>query len=252
MLANVLARVGFGGAKVVTRLEKARYRQGEILHGEVVVQGGQVKQRIEEIYISVVVKYVQEGRIRSYVMRERRLVESFEIGLQESKVVPFDIRLPSDAPITVDGTVVYVNTGLEISMAIDPRAVDGIDIEPHPFTSSVLKTLGKMGFTQKNVECEYNQFFSRHPFVQKFRFSPAEDYRSRIEELSFIFYVETDELQVIMEVKQRATDLFSSLEEALDLDQRLTRFSLPKEIVSDEKALEKELMKYMKVYKRRK
>ena len=248
MIANVLARFGIGGAKVVTRLERARYHQGETVQGEIFVQGGQVRQRIEEIYLYVVVKYVQEGRIRSYVMRERRLVESFEVGLQESKVVPFDIRLPSDAPITVDGTVVYVKTGLDIGMAFDPRAVDGIDIEPHPMIDHVIQALSKIGFEQKGVECEYNQYFSRHPFVQKFHFTPSERYRDYIEQLSFIFYVDEEELQVIMEVKQRATDLFSSLEEALQLDQRLTRFSITEEITKDRKALEKELLKHLKAY----
>jgi sporulation-control protein len=56
MFGKVMASIGVGAAKVDTRLEKATYRQGEMIRGEVFVQGGQTPQFIDEIYLFLVVQ----------------------------------------------------------------------------------------------------------------------------------------------------------------------------------------------------
>nr|WP_233548023.1 sporulation protein [Rummeliibacillus sp. POC4] len=48
LLHKALASLGIGAATVDTKLEKADYTGGEVIHGEVQIRGGNVDQQIDE------------------------------------------------------------------------------------------------------------------------------------------------------------------------------------------------------------
>jgi sporulation-control protein len=233
---KALARLGVGNAKVDTRLKQTRYRQGSLIEGEVHIQGGQVEQAVDEIYLYLVVIYHHNDTQHEYVMEEFRLSEVFTIGPLESKVIPFEIHLPEDTPVTTGGCPVYLKTGLDIKMAIDPDDKDGIEVLPHPMVEQVLKVVERIGFQLVSIDFEFEKYFSRHPFIQVFNFLPTGDLRNHLNKLDVMFYIGERELELILLVDRRATDLMGSLEEALDLDKRTLRLQVLEADLEDDGA----------------
>lgn len=226
---KALASIGIGNAKVDTRLKQSRYRQGDLVEGEVYIQGGQVEQEIDEIYLYLVVFYFEAGSQKEYVMEEYRLTEVFKIAPRETKVVPFEFMLPFDTPVTTGGCPVFLKTGLDIRMAVDPDDTDGIEVLPHKPVEKVLEVVERVGFQLVDIDFEFEHFFSRLPFIQEFRFHPTGDLRGVLNELGVIFYIGADYLEVIFQADRLATDLMSSLEEALDLDKKTFRMTVVEE-----------------------
>ena len=58
---KVLASVGIGAATVDTKLESEQVVPGEEIKGIVEIQGGNVEQQINEIYLSINTQYVKES-----------------------------------------------------------------------------------------------------------------------------------------------------------------------------------------------
>jgi sporulation-control protein len=223
---KTLASFGVGNAKVDTRLEKATYRQGEMIRGEVFIQGGQAEQFIDDIYLFLVMQYHHEGTQQEYTISEFRISDAFEITPRETKVIPFEFQLPFDTPVTTGGSPIYIKTGLDIKMAVDPSDEDGVDILPHPLIDHILHATENLGFRLESVQFAFDKFYSRHPFVQEYKLQPLGRYESFLDELGFVFFPHGNEVDVIMQVDRKAVDLMSSMEEALELDERLTRFTV--------------------------
>ncbi|MBA4552529.1 sporulation protein [Thermoactinomyces vulgaris] len=233
MFNKVLAGLGVGAAKVDTRLEKSTYRQGEMIKGEIFIQGGQTEQRIDEIYLYLIVRYHHEGKDQKHVISQFRITDTFEIGERESRVIPFEIEMPLDAPISTGGCPIYLKTGLDIKMAIDPKDTDGIEVLPHPLVDKVLHAAENVGFRLTSVDYAFDKFYSRHPFVQEYRMTPMGKYEEYFDDISMVFYPDHDSLDVIMTLDRKAIDLMSSMEEALNLDERLMRFTVTREELED-------------------
>ncbi|PTM56418.1 sporulation protein [Desmospora activa] len=236
MFNKVLARFGVGNATVDTRLKQTRHRQGSLIEGEVHIQGGQVDQVVDEIYLFLVVLYHHENSQHEYVMEEFRLSEVITIGPAESKVIPFEIQLPQDTPLTTSGCPIYLKTGLDIAMAVNPDDTDGIEVIPHHNLEQVLKVIERIGFQLVSIEFEFEKYFSRHPFIQVFRFEPSGDLSSKLNMMDAVFYVGEEEMEIILLLDRRATDLLGSLEEALDLDKRSLRLQVTKEDLENDGA----------------
>ncbi|SDW81756.1 sporulation-control protein [Marininema mesophilum] len=232
IFTKALASLGVGNAKVDTRLRQTQFRQGEYIEGEVHIQGGQVAQEIDEIYLYLVVLYQHERNQQEYVMEEYRLSEVFTVAPQETRVIPFEIRLPYDTPVTTGGCPVYLKTGLDIKRAVDPDDNDGIEVLPHPLVEKVLSVIEKVGFQLVEIDFEFENYYSRHPFIQEFEFKPTGDLRGLLDEIEVMFYIGEKEVEVILQLDRKATDLMSSLEEALELDQRTLRLSVNEQDVT--------------------
>ncbi|QKG83448.1 sporulation protein [Kroppenstedtia pulmonis] len=223
---KALASLGVGNAKVDTRLNQTQYRQGGLIEGEVFIQGGQVEQEVDEIYLYLVIVYHQDGSQHEYIMEEFRLCEVFTIGPRETKVIPFELRLPFDTPLTTGGCPVYLKTGLDIKMSIDPDDTDGIEVLPHPMVEKVLKVMEYVGFQLIDIEFDFENYYSSHPFIQKFIFQPTGELEDKLQQVDVMFYVGESEMEVILQLDRKATDLMGTLEEALDLDYRTIRLTV--------------------------
>ncbi|MCS1352778.1 sporulation protein [Mechercharimyces sp. CAU 1602] len=231
--SKALASMGIGAARVDSRLEKSVYHQGETIFGEIYIQGGQVRQKIDEIYLYLIVRYHEGDAMKEYKIDEYRISEIFEIGPQENRVVPFEIQLPYDTPLTTTDTLIYLKTGLDIQMAINPNDEDGIEVRAHSMVERIVTAIESVGFHLEEVECELSNHYSRYPFVQEFKFEPNYGYKQDIDELEVIFHVGEHQVEVDMEIDRKASDWMGSLEEALALDERIVRFTVLREDVEE-------------------
>ncbi|RAL24318.1 sporulation protein [Thermoflavimicrobium daqui] len=245
MFENALASLGIGAAKVDTRLEKSTYRQGEQVLGEVHIQGGNAPQDIDEIYLFLVMQYHYEGTQAEYVIDEFRLTDRFVIDQHETKIIPFHFQLPYDTPVSTGGSPIYLKTGLDIKRAIDPTDLDGIEVLPHPLIDQILLTIEDIGFRLTQVDLDFEQFHSRNPFVQVYRFQPLSSYANYLDLLSLVFQPHGKEVDVIMEINRKPVDLKSSMEEALNLDERLVQFVLTVDEIRNIAYLREKLGQYI-------
>lgn len=234
---KMLASIGIGAAKVDTRLYDDNVIPGGLLNGEVDVTGGNVSQEIDEIYLYVATQYKRESgdgfasakSIRTYreecKLLKHRVSEAFTIQPKENRVIPFSLTVPYETPVTFSSSEVYLRTGLDIAMAINPRDWDNIQVHPHPLMQKVLDAVNYLGFHLYQVDCEYNPRLGEiFPFIQDFEFRPMGKYLERLDELEVIFYLQPNQLEVFLQIDKRVRGFGSLMEEAFNLDERYTRF----------------------------
>jgi sporulation-control protein len=130
LLGRALASFGVGNAKVNTHLEYSQYRVGDEVRGVVHIQGGAVEQAIDEIYLYLLTTDAGNQAEQDKEIARVRLTESFTVAPNESKEIGFAFLLPETTPVTGNGRIVWVHTGLDIDNAVDPTDNDRITILP--------------------------------------------------------------------------------------------------------------------------
>ncbi|RSK27272.1 sporulation protein SpoOM [Bacillus sp. HMF5848] len=231
---KVLASVGIGSASVDTKLSNAAYSAGDKIEGIVEVRGGNIAQQIDAIYLSLMTTYEKEHDDRKYtksaVIEQFRVNDPFEIGVNETKEIPFSFVLPLDTPVSLGKTRVWVQTGVDIKNAIDPSDRDFIEIKPSKLVNEVLRSIQHLGFRLREVECEEASYRIRQrlPFIQEFEFVPTSgSYRGRLDELEVMFFPQSyDSLELVLQVDRRARGLGGFLAEAFEMDESLVRMTI--------------------------
>ena len=234
LFKKILASVGVGSAKVDARLHNDALIPGELISGEVHMEGGDIEQEIDDIYMYVITHYEREydnKKVKEECILAKQLLSAkFKLQPKEEKILTFSFRLPYQTPLTMGRQPVYLRTGLDIKNAVDPGDSDFIQVLPHPFMEKVLDAIQGIGFQLFKVDCEYNRHLGRtYPFVQEFEFRPTGKYRSRLEELEVVFFLKDSELEVFIELDKRARGFFGALEEAFNMDERYVRLRLTEE-----------------------
>ncbi|MDZ5474653.1 sporulation protein [Bacillus sp. 31A1R] len=224
---KVFASVGIGSAKVDTKLENEMVSPGEEVRGVVEIKGGNIEQKVDEIYLSLHTTYVKESDDKKYTVTglvdKFRLTESFTIEPNETKSIPFSFQLPSDTPLSYGRTKIWVATGLDIKNAVDPTDKDYLKVVPNQLMTSVLNAVSDLGFRLREADCEEAPYRLRRrlPFVQEFEFVPSSgSYRGRLDELEIVFFpASKDEMDIYMQVDRKARGLGGFLAEALEMDE---------------------------------
>jgi sporulation-control protein len=233
---KVFASVGIGSAKVDTKLEKDTLTAGEQVRGVVEIQGGNVDQRVDEIYLSLYTTYVKESDDKKYTvsaMIDRfRVAESFTIKPNERKELPFSFQLPLDTPISLGRTKIWVQTGLDIKNAVDPTDKDYIKVVPNALISAVFQAVEDLGFRMREADCQEASYRLRKrlPFIQEFEFIPTSGpFRGKLDELELVFQPSSnDQMEVFMQVDRRARGLGGFLSESLGTDETNVRVVVSK------------------------
>ncbi|MGG3892830.1 sporulation protein [Geobacillus stearothermophilus] len=252
LFKKLLSSIGIGAAAVDTKLAKAQYVQGETVEGVVDIRGGSVEQHIDEIYLALVTTYIREIDDKKFeekaVLARYKVSGSLTIGPNETKTIPFQFALPYDVPVTLGSSRVWLQTGLDIKMALDPQDRDHLAIEPHPLVAAFLEAARQLGFRLHHVQCEQAPRYwqRRLPFVQEFEFKPASGpFKGRFDELEAIFFVSEHGVEAILEIDRKARGFAGLLSEALDMDETLVRFTYgPSDVASLAQWLAKAISRY--------
>ena len=158
MFDKLLTSIGIGAAKVDTRLSKGSYTVGETIEGNVLIRGGNSEQDIDNIYLTLMTNYeveVDDRKVRrSFALKKILLTESFTIGVNEEKIVPFHMEIPYNTPATMGRTQVWIQTGLDIKKAFDPQDKDFLEIKPHPLVTGFIEAATRLGFRLYQVDTE--------------------------------------------------------------------------------------------------
>jgi sporulation-control protein len=236
MLNRFLASFGIGAAKVDARLADAKVYPGGELKGEVHIEGGSVEQSISQIYMYLYTEYYKEtndSKVKhKEVLASYRVADALLIKPGEKKVMPFQLRVPYHAPVSFGRQKVYVSTGLDIEMAVDPKDTDIVTVLPDPLMEQLLAEMEAMGFRHSHDSglCEHKKYIHRMvPFVQEFEFKPTSMFHNELDEIELIFDVHPEGVDVLMQVDRRANSLRGIFEEMLDLDEQYVRFIIDRQ-----------------------
>lgn len=230
-LKKAMSSIGIGAAKVDTILYNDQVQAGQEVKGHVQIKGGNVEQRIDQIYLQVMTNYVKEtddGTVTNSVCIQKVGIPiNATIQKGQEAQVPFSFYLTPKAPVTYNHLPVWIHTGLDIKMAVDPTDKDHLQVQAHPYTQVMLTVLQHLGFTLRKVKNEYARFDRELPFIQNFEFVPQSgEFRGRLDELEVAVSVEQGQLRALFEIDRKARGLRGFLSEAMDMDESKVIFTL--------------------------
>ncbi|MFR9710983.1 sporulation protein [Paenibacillus sp. MB22_1] len=235
-IKKMLASVGIGSAQINTELDVDEVRLGGEISGTVYVDGGQTEQSIGNIYLKLKTNYLRESndrKIRTTGTIAKYLVtEGFELRPGERKQIPFRFLLPEQMPVTLHNVPIWVENGLDIEMALDPKDEDLIRVLPDAKMQTVLDAVDLLGFRLREVTNDYApRLGGALPFVQEFEYVPGTKFRGYLDELEILFFPRGDALELVMQIDRRARGLSGLFAEALELDERFVRLPLSREVL---------------------
>lgn len=208
MFKKMLSKVGVGGAKVDTLLKDLPVVRGEILQGEIQIEGGKVEQQVEQVYLELTTSYVYEdeegaARTASVILHRMDIAESFELFPRELKTFPFTLEVPLITPITVGKPITYLRTGLDVKGSVDPKDRDPVAVAPEPATEMLLRAIEALGFVHESDsgDCIDMENPSGVPYVQSFDYRAQGEMARRIKELEVLVLPWDEETEFELEIE---------------------------------------------------
>lgn len=228
IMKDVLSRIGIGSATVDTMLPTTTVRAGDSVDAEVHVEGGSTAQDIDAVYFALETEYRSDEGYKDAIVDKWQLTDPFTIEAGEKRRFETTIDIPRHTPVTTRSTAVEIETGLDISMAVDPGDEDHIEVEPTHRTQAVFDALESLGFTLHASACEATAgslFSTSANFVQEFEFRPQRgEFSGAVDEVEIVPVFEADRLKTYVEVDRRG----SLLSEMTDTDERHTTLTIEK------------------------
>ncbi|WP_113930604.1 sporulation protein [Bacillus sp. P14.5] len=231
MFNKVIASFGLGSARVDTKLKSSYIQQGESFEGIIEIKGGSTNQRVESIYLKLMTLYGHEGsdRLSPGIVMTHKLNEPLPISEGQKLNIPFSFQVPLDTPITmVDPETqknvpkVWIETGIDIRNAIDPRDRDEISVDPSPVHVNLIDAIKVIGFKFRQMESQKTPAWVKikKTFVQQYEFTPVHGrYSRKLDELEVYILQGETETTVYFEIEGRSRGAIGAFKEKLNLDE---------------------------------
>ena len=222
MFKRMLSAFGVGGPSVDTVLDSPHATPGQVVTGQVRIQGGSNEARIDQVVLSLVTRVeIEQGDHEfSSVSEFLRVVvaEDVRVPAGQLTAVPFQLPIPWETPITavggqpLPGMTVGVRTELVIAAAPDKGDLDPLLVGPLPSQDRVLEAFGQLGFQFRSADVEVGRIHGVQQelrFYQEIEFYPPAQFAGRINQVELTFVTSPHELVVVLEADKRG-GMFSS------------------------------------------
>ncbi|WP_336883675.1 sporulation protein [Priestia koreensis] len=178
MLKKVMAKIGFGTAKVDLHMNKHEFVLGEEVRGHVKMIGGSMEQHIKDLQVEFWIQvYFKNGQVQPHRIATIPLSASFHIKPGEKEGFQFSYQLPKNLPISRGNVSFFFKTNMEIEGLVERSNKQSIRVLPaEPFTL-VIKGFQALGFQ----EVSHSGYFDGHH--QRFIFTPTDDLKGRVKEI---------------------------------------------------------------------
>ncbi|MCW8333563.1 sporulation protein [Vibrio paucivorans] len=241
---KTLASFGIGSAQVDSVLQQEVLYPGQSVDVTIHVYGGSSDQDIDNIDLKLCCRYVEEVPVdrdrgqhrpgermrkvnQSYTLAKWSLPYAFTIKAGETRDFSIRLDVPWNTPITVGDAKVWLETGLDISMAIDPTDKDILTVRPDPLMDGIFTVLEEQGLRIRQVECEAVKGFDL-PFVQEFEFVPTTGpYHGRWRELEVVAYRTDEVLKLWFEIDRNRSGAKGLLATFLGTGQLKRQLDIP-------------------------
>ncbi|WP_086665267.1 sporulation protein [Lentzea kentuckyensis] len=222
MFKRMLSAFGVGGPSVDTVLDSPHATPGQLVTGQVRIQGGSADAEIGQVVLSLVTRVEVEHGDHEYggVSEFLRVVvqQGVRVGAGQLVAIPFQLPIPWETPITavgggqLPGMTVGVRTELVIAGAPDKGDLDPVLVHPLPSQDAVLNAFGQLGFSFRSADVEAGRLHGvpqELGFYQEIEFFPPAQFAGRIQQVELTFVASPHELFVILEADKRG-GMFSS------------------------------------------
>ncbi|TKH05776.1 hypothetical protein FC682_07605 [Peribacillus simplex] len=230
MFKKILASLGKGAATVDLQYDNRNYQAGDSIQGEVVIQGGEVEQKINQLTVRLMMNVVLKQGSVSKEVAHIPLVNRDCIHPKERKVIPFHYVLPTNIPISRGTVSYYLDTHLDIEGGVDRKDVDRLVIQSQKSISSIFNAMAQLGFRETANSGKLDQY------GQEFAFFSTSQFMGQVNEVEMRFANEESGIRVWMEV-----DCKSGYKEI----EAKREFYLSKNVLEHEADLHKLLGKYI-------
>lgn len=224
-MKRLLASVGVGNASVDTVLPSETVVPGEEVTADVQISGGDVQQEIGTVRIEIETQYRTEDGTRETDLARFVVAENLVIDPEEKRVEEVTFQVPYNTPITEGDASVWVETELDIDLAVDPEDTDHLGVQPTPRLRTVFDAMEELGFSLYTADCEDDPYarYGDGGFVQEFEFRAVEGrFRGAVDEIELVARPGPDALELFVEVDRRG----GLLSELAETDEQLTRTTL--------------------------
>jgi len=223
LFEKMKASIGIGAAKVDARLDNHIVIPGKEITGEIYILGGNVKQDINGVYLNInttITKEIDGKRTHSNYTFFRYLVSSqFTINSKEEKTMPFSFILPFESPLSIGNTQVWIQTELDIPLALDPSDKDYIKVSPAPSNRIILEALDSLGFVLRHVD-NISSPKNSIGIIQEFEFFPRSgEFKGLLDKIEVVTLPNTYGIKLFLEIDRKARGFSSFLSEALEMDE---------------------------------
>lgn len=235
LFKKTLASLGIGSAKVDSILQQEVLVPGDVVRVVIHVYGGATEQHIDHVDLKLCCRYISEREERqphtegplkrkvplNYVLDKWQLPYSFTIHPGEERTFEIEMNVPHNTPVTIGDSKVWLETALDIDLAIDPKDKDMLTVKPDVVMDRIFSELEELGLRIRKVECEAAKGFAM-PFVQEFEFVPTTGpFHGTWRELEIMAYRDEQQLQLWFEIdrqKKGVGGLLSNLLGSSDLN----------------------------------
>lgn len=225
-MKKVLASIGIGNATVDTVLPSETVRPGETLDAEVHIAGGDVEQEVGTIRFELETRYLTDDGYQETDIDRFTLTDGLTIEPGQEETRPVTIDIPYSTPITLGQIDVWVETELDIDLAVDPEDKDYLEVKPTPRLQAVFDAMDDLGLSLRTAECEadpYGRYASRQRFIQEFEFrANSGPFHGSLDEIELVALPDRESLTVFLEVDRRG----GLLSEMAETDERKTSLTI--------------------------
>ncbi|KOR86960.1 hypothetical protein AM233_25190 [Bacillus sp. FJAT-22058] len=194
MFKKILASLGKGAATVDLQCDNHNYQAGESIQGQLVIQGGEVEQKINQVTVRLMMNVVlKQGSVTKEVAHIP-LINRDCIQPKERKVIPFHYVLPTNIPISRGTVSYYLDTHLDIEGGVDRKDVDRLVIQSQESITSIFNAMAQLGFRETADSGKLDQY------GQEFAFFPTQHFMGQVNEVEMRFANEESGIRVWMEV----------------------------------------------------
>ena len=211
---GMMARLGSGGARVETVLDRPETTPGGAVTGIVHVVGGNVAQDVTEVRVALQATVEVESGDSSWreeaTFGTAAVAGAGRLEPGQRSQVPFSLPVPWQCPITaidgwhLRGMRVGLRTRVDLPGSVDPGDLDPVTVLPLPVQRTVLHALDGLGFAFRGADVEKGRIRgSELPFYQEVEFAPPSGLRGRVNELEVTFLADPQGVDVVLEVDRR-------------------------------------------------
>jgi len=225
LFKKLLAGIGIGAASIDFEISQPSVQIGGTVSGMVKITGGAVDQKIEQVYITLVLDYhyTHDGQVKS-LRREIGTVKVSDGMLVKANSpeinIPVELHLPYNIPVSKGRNKYYFVTGLDIKNAVDPKDYDEIIVLPNTYMQMFFDALRMLGFREKPSSGDYNGRF------QLFEYKPTGFMSRKLDEIEVYLNATENLLNVVMQIDKKTKGFWGMIADELDLDERHLGFSL--------------------------
>lgn len=151
MLHKLLSQIGFDSVRIDTVVQGEAITRGQLLSGEIRLNGGQRNYRINHISLELesdASTFNQEHKLSQHpvLIHHQNLAEDVELPAGEEMAIGFEFLIPYSCPITWGQQAVKLHTRLALPRAIDPKDLDPLQIQPETTTRTLLNLFYELGW----------------------------------------------------------------------------------------------------------